>query len=107
MTMRIYEGERPLDANGEPTGKLLMEWPHETVNEDEKTIEIGAKIIDNAYMRAFAEMIVEKSPSGIRIILEERAKDKLKEGHKFDLGDGRELALDENGELAIVHTGMV
>ena len=27
MTMRIYEGERPLDANGEPTGKLLMEWP--------------------------------------------------------------------------------
>ncbi len=73
----------------------------------ENTITLGAKSIDNAYMKAFAEMIVEKTPSGIRIILEERVKDKLKEGHKFEIGDGRELVLDENGELTIRNTSMV
>jgi hypothetical protein len=69
--------------------------------------KVYSKIADTAWNSAFAEMIVEKSTSGIRIILDERVKDKLKEGHKFDIGDGRELALDENGELAIVNTGMV
>jgi len=68
---------------------------------------VNAEAIEADFIREFADIIVQKTALGLRIILEERVKDKLKEGHKFEIGDGRELALDENGELAIVNTGMV
>jgi hypothetical protein len=68
---------------------------------------INEEAIEADFIREFADIIVQKTAQGFRIILDEGTVEKLKSGHKFDIGDGRELALDENGELAIVNTGMV
>ena len=52
-------------------------------------------------------VLIQKTNAVTRIICEEGIKEELKNGRIVDIGDGRELALDENGELAIVNTGMV
>ena len=52
-------------------------------------------------------VLIHKTNAVTRIICEEGIKEELKNGRVVEIGDGRELALDENGELAIVNTGMV
>jgi len=68
---------------------------------------VNEEAIEADFIREFADIIVQKTALGFRIILDERVKDKLKGGHKFDIGYGREFALDGNGDFAIVHTGVV
>ena len=68
---------------------------------------VNAEAIEADFIREFADIIVQKTAQGFRIILDEGTVEKLKSGHKFAIGYGREFALDGNGDFAIVHTGMV
>ena len=52
-------------------------------------------------------VLIQKTNAVTRIICEEGIKEELKNGRIVDIGDGRELALDENSELDIRNTGMV
>ena len=49
-------------------------------------------------------VLIRKTNAGTRIICEEGIKEELKNGRIVEIGDGRELALDENGELDIRNT---
>lgn len=68
---------------------------------------VNEEVIEADFIYEFAELIVQITPQGFRIILDEGTVEKLKSGHKFAIGYGREFALDGNGDFAIVHTGMV
>ena len=67
---------------------------------------VNEEAIEADFIREFADIIVQKTALGFRIILDEGTVEKLKSGHKFAIGYGREFALDGNGDFAIVH-GMV
>ncbi len=67
---------------------------------------VNEEVIEADFIHEFAELIVQKTAQGFRIILDEGTVEKLKSGHKFAIGYGREFALDGNGDFAIVHTGM-